>query len=137
MRFSHIALNCADLAATSRFYSSYFEFKVSRRLPIGGGKEIVFIDRGDVHLELFPVDGSHVDKEVDGPSAPGILRHLAFQVDDVDALIERMGDDAIVTLGPLSFDAFIVGWRTAWLRDPNGHIVEVSQGYRDDPTLAA
>jgi glyoxylase I family protein len=42
-----------------------------------------------------------------------------------------MGDDAIVTLGPLTFDAFIPGWKTAWVRDPSGMIVEISQGYRD------
>jgi len=42
-----------------------------------------------------------------------------------------MGADAQVTLGPLSFDDFIKGWRTVWLKDPNGNIVEVSQGYTD------
>jgi len=137
MHFSHIALNCSDLAATIDFYSNHFGFKVSRRLPIGDDKEIVFIERDDIHLELFPVGGNMPGKEVDGPSGLGFLRHFAFQVDDVDALIEKMGSDAVVTLGPLSFDSFIPGWRTAWLRDPNGHIIEVSQGYSDDPLLAA
>lgn len=137
MHFSHIALNCADLAATIDFYARHFGFKVSRRLPIGGGKEIVFIERDDVHLELFPVEGPAPGKEVDGPASLGVLRHFAFQVDDVDALIAKMGADAVVTLGPISFDAFIPGWRTAWLRDPNGHIVEVSQGYSDDPSVVA
>lgn len=135
MHFSHIALNCADLAVTVDYYSRYFDFKVSRRLPIGGGKEIVFIVRDDVHLELFPVEGTLLSKQVDGPSELGILRHIAFQVDDVDALIAKMGSDAVVTLGPLNFDSFIPGWRSAWLRDPNGHIVEVSQGYSDDPSV--
>ena len=31
----------------------------------------------------------------------------------------------------MSFDAFIPGWRTVWVLDPDGVIVEVSQGYRD------
>jgi glyoxylase I family protein len=132
MNFSHIALNCSDIAATIDYYTRHFGFKVSRRLPIGGDLEIVFIARDDVHLELFPVEGRSIPKEVDGPSGLGTLRHIAFQVDDVDALIEKMGSDAVLTLGPLGFDVFIPGWRTAWLRDPNGHIVEVSQGYKDD-----
>ncbi len=42
-----------------------------------------------------------------------------------------MGSDATVTLGPLSFDAFIPGWRSAWLADPEGNIIEISQGYAD------
>jgi len=61
----------------------------------------------------------------------GVVRHIAFQVDDVDAKIRDMGSDAHITLGPLDFDAFIPGWRTVWLSDPAGNIVEVSQGYTD------
>jgi glyoxylase I family protein len=56
---------------------------------------------------------------------------MAFQVDDVDATIAAMGADAVITLGPINFDAFIPGWRTAWLKYPNGHVVEITQGYRD------
>ena len=29
------------------------------------------------------------------------------------------------------FSDFIPGWRTVWLADPEGNIVEVSQGYTD------
>jgi hypothetical protein len=56
-------------------------------------------------------------------------------VDDVDATLAAMGADAVVTLGPLDFGAFIPGWRTAWVSDPDGNIVEISQGYtdQDDP----
>jgi len=49
----------------------------------------------------------------------------------VDATLTAMGAAARVTLGPLSFDDFIPGWRTAWLADPEGNIVEISQGYTD------
>lgn len=130
-RFAHVALNCADIGAAVDFYCRHFEFSVARRLPIGEGKEIIFLKSGDVRLELFPVDGHAPSAEKDGPVTPGTLRHIAFQVDSVDAQISAMGDAATVTLGPLDFDAFIPGWRTAWLSDPNGHIVEITQGYSD------
>jgi glyoxylase I family protein len=42
-----------------------------------------------------------------------------------------MGAEARVTLGPLDFGDFIPGWRTAWVADPDGNIVEISQGYTD------
>ena len=42
-----------------------------------------------------------------------------------------MGPDAHVTAGPMSFDAIIPGWRTVWIADPDGDIVEISQGYTD------
>ncbi len=59
------------------------------------------------------------------------MRHIAFQVENVDAKLAEMGDDANITLGPMDFDAFIPGWRTVWIADPEGNIVEISQGYKD------
>jgi glyoxylase I family protein len=43
-----------------------------------------------------------------------------------------MGSDAVITLGPLSFDAFIPGWKTAWIKDPENNIIEITQGYKDE-----
>ena len=37
-----------------------------------------------------------------------------------------------VTLGPLGFDDWIKGWRSAWIADPEGNIIERSQGYQDE-----
>ena len=56
----------------------------------------------------------------------------------MDAQLAKMGAEAVLTLGPLSFDAFIPGWKSAWLSDPEGNIVEVSQGFVDqqDPPHA-
>ena len=45
----------------------------------------------------------------------------------------RWAADAAVTFGPLSFDAFIHGWKSVWLRDPDGRLVQVTQGFRDEP----
>jgi glyoxylase I family protein len=41
------------------------------------------------------------------------------------------GDRIPVTLGPLRFDEFIPGWRSVWLTDPDGVVVEVSEGFHD------
>ena len=49
----------------------------------------------------------------------------------MDAKLAEMGDDAVVTLGPLDFDDFIPGWRTVWVADPDGNIIEISQGFAD------
>ena len=50
----------------------------------------------------------------------------------MDAKLAAMGDEAKVTFGPFGFDAFIPGWRTVWIADPDGNIVEISQGYTDE-----
>lgn len=133
LKFSHMALACKDLAATERFYSRHFGFRRSRAFPVGA-TEIIYIKSGDMYLELFQSEGERPEGTPtgDGPKWPS-FRHLAFQVDDVDAKVAAMGADAHVTLGPLDFGAFLPGWRTVWLADPDGNIVEISQGY-SDPT---
>jgi glyoxylase I family protein len=59
-------------------------------------------------------------------------RHLAFQVDNIEKKITEMGDEAVVSLGPLDFSSFIPGWRTVLVKDPDGNIIEISQGYTDE-----
>jgi glyoxylase I family protein len=130
MHLHHIGLNCADQAASERFYTEHFGFARSRAFDIGEGRQIIFLKLGESYLELFPADGPAQAPVKDGPVAPGV-RHLAFKVADVDAQLAAMGDAAKVTLGPFSFDDAIPGWRTVWVADPDGNIVEISQGYTD------
>ena len=131
LTFSHVAIACKDPLATERFYSKYFGFKRARVIPLGTD-QIVFIKSGDIYLELFQAKEQAPTPPAaqDGPWYSG-WRHIAFQVDNVDAKLAEMGEDARITLGPLDFDAFIPGWRTVWVADPNGNIVEISQGYVD------
>ncbi|MDY7084538.1 MAG: VOC family protein [Actinomycetota bacterium] len=130
VRWSHVGLNCRDQAVTEAFYQRLFGFQRARVVPVDDG-EIVFLRHGDVYLELFQSTApSRVRGDADGPPDPGITRHLAFQTDDLDAFLAAAAD-VPVSLGPLNFDAFINGWRSVWLTDPDGLVVEVSEGYRD------
>ncbi|GAB1688726.1 VOC family protein [Krasilnikovia sp. M28-CT-15] len=135
LRWSHVALNCADQKVTEEFYARWFGFERARVVTLDGGAEIIFLRQGDVYLELFATtDATPFAVSADGPAYHGIARHLAFQTDDLDAFLERVGDAIPVSLGPLKFDSFIAGWHSVWLTDPDGVIIEVSQGYRDaDP----
>ncbi|GIF38058.1 VOC family protein [Actinoplanes xinjiangensis] len=131
VRWAHVGLNCRDQRETERFYRDVFGFRRSR-VVTAGGAEVVFLRQGDVHLELF--DAASREPETfdgDGPQHPGTIRHLAFQVDDLDGFLARAAGGLDVSLGPLAFDEFIPGWRTVWVRDPDGVIVEISQGYTD------
>lgn len=129
--FHHVALTCNDMAVTERFYTTYFGFSRARVIPLGD-TQILFLRSGNAYLELFTAEtqANASPAGADGPHHPG-LRHLAFTVDSVDAKLAEMGDDAVVTLGPLNFDDFIPGWRSVWVADPDGNIVEISQGYVD------
>ncbi|MGD1225162.1 MULTISPECIES: VOC family protein [Streptomyces] len=131
LRWSHVGLNCRDLGATEAFYEKWFGFSRARTVELDDDR-IVFLRQGDVYLELFHTDTEPLVKPAgDGPAQPGVARHLAFQTDDLEAFLAKVGDEVPVTLGPLHFDDFIPGWQTVWLTDPDGVIVEVSEGYRD------
>ena len=53
-------------------------------------------------------------------------------MDSVDAKLAEMGSDVRITLGPFDFDDVIPGWRTVWVADPEGNIIEITQGYVDE-----
>lgn len=131
LRWSHVALNCADQKVTEEFYRRWFGFERARAVSLGDS-EIIFIKQGTVYLELFPATQENpVAVTADGPPHRGLARHLAFQTEDLDAFLARAGGEIPVSLGPLKFDDFIPGWHSVWLTDPDGVVVEVSQGFRD------
>ena len=138
--FSQVAITCKNPIITEKFYSKHFGFRRARVAKLPDGDQIVFIKMNDsaFYLELFEAkEESPVANPInDGPQYPSV-RHLAFKVDNVDAKLSDMGDDAKITLGPVDFDDYIPGWRTVWIADPDGRIVEISQGYvdQDNPPL--
>jgi glyoxylase I family protein len=132
--FLHFGVTCKNQNLFEAFYTKYFGFKRARTISLGENKELFFLkDENNFYFEVFPMDEERPVPQAagDGPHYPG-WRHIAFVVDDVDAKLAEMGKDAVVTLGPLAFDNFIKGWKTVWLKDPEGNIVEISQGYKDD-----
>ena len=131
--FFHVGITCKDQKKFEDFYTKYFGFFRARTFSIGEGKELLFLkDQNGFYFEVFPAEQDRPipQAESDGPHYAG-YRHLAFSVDDVDAKLAEMGEDAIITLGPMLFDGFIKGWKTVWIKDPEGNIVEITQGYRD------
>jgi glyoxylase I family protein len=96
---------------------------------------------GGTYLELFRSTEPRPSPKVEGAGQDySGFRHIAFLVDDLDAKLAELGDEARVTLGPIDFSQFIKGERTAWVADPEGNIIELNQGYVDEaapPPLAS
>ena len=91
------------------------------------------IQAGGVYLELFPSkEKPPAPKAGEAGQEFSGFRHFAFLVDDLDAKLAEMGDDTRVTLGPLDMSQYIDGMRVAWVADPEGNIIELNQGYRDE-----
>ncbi|HZR41115.1 MAG TPA: VOC family protein [Ktedonobacteraceae bacterium] len=133
--FSHMAISCKNPLTVESFYVKHFGFKRAR-VVAPGPNQVVFLKREDIYLEIFQAkqDTPLPSAGGAGPEYPG-WRHLAFTVDSVDAKLAEMGQEAHITLGPLNFDEVIKGWRTAWIADPEGNIVEITQGYTDQDNL--
>lgn len=129
---SHISLTCDDPIAVERYYTKHFGFRRARVVDMGQGAQIVFLRGAGTVLELFRADEPKPVAQAtgDGYHWSGV-RNISFEVDDVDRKIEDMGPDAVVTFGPLGFDAIVPGWRSAWLRDPTGNIIQITRGYTD------
>ncbi len=129
--FHHVAISCKDPIAVERFYTKHFGF-TRARVYVPGPGQVVIIKSGTLAIEIFaatadgppPVGGA-------GPEYPG-WRHIAFLVDDLDAKLREMGDEAHLTLGPIDMSGLIPGMRVCWLSDPEGNIVELNQGYVDE-----
>ncbi len=128
---AHVGVTCRDPLVSEEFYTRHFGFQRARVVPLGD-RQIVFLKLADIYLELFQAEA---DSPIPSPSKDGYphpgWRHISFRVDDVDAKLAEMGREAKVMLGPLSFDDFIPGWKAAWIADPDGNILELSQGYVD------
>jgi glyoxylase I family protein len=131
--FSHVAMSCTDPLKVERWYTKHFGFKRARVYLPGPG-QVVMIKSGDIYIEIFPATKPAPAPPVGGagPEYAGAWRHIAFLVDDLDAKLKEMGEDAKLTLGPIDMGGLIPGMRVAWLADPEGNIVELNQGYVDE-----
>ncbi len=133
MVFAHVAIASDNPFRIEEWYVKNFNFKRARLVPLGADNQIIFIkNEQNVYLEIFKSEGKSpiAPPEKDGYAYSG-WRHIAFQVENIDETMKNI-ENCEISLGPLSFDDFIKGWRTVWLKDPDGNIVEVSQGYKDD-----
>ncbi len=108
-----------DVAGTSRFYCTHFRFK-----PLFTADWYVHLQsRDDEKVNLAVLDARHptVPVESRGKTARGLL--LNFEVEDADAVYERLCADGLPILLPLRDEAF--GQRHFITRDPNGVLIDV------------
>jgi glyoxylase I family protein len=127
-----VGLSCTDPINIERWYTKHFGFTRGRVYAPGEG-QVVMIQAGGVYLELFSSTEERPAPKVEGAGQDySGFRHFAFLVDDLDAKLAEMGDEARITLGPLDMSEFIPGMRVAWIADPEGNIVELNQGYVDE-----
>lgn len=121
-RVHHIAIICSDYERSKRFYTEVLGLKIIREVYREARKsyKLDLEVNGNYQIELFsfPEPPSRSSR----PEAAG-LRHLAFEVDDVEA-VKREIESHGVTVEDIRVDEFTQK-RFTFFADPDGLPVEL------------
>lgn len=117
MQLAHVSLLTSNVERARAFYEAVLGLEPSHRRPdftFGG----VWYEFGSIELHLIEVESVPV------PSTDpygGRDRHVAFTVDDLDALVHRLDANNI------SYRRSASGRRALFCRDPDGNALEFNE----------
>lgn len=117
----HIAIICSDYHRSKQFYTEVLGLQVVREV-YREERQSYKLDlalNGHYVIELFSFPST--PPRVSQPEAAG-LRHLAFAVDDVEAVISHLASHNVVA-EPIRTDEF-TGKRFTFISDPDGLPIE-------------
>lgn len=117
MDLIHVDLAVADVERSVAFYTEQFGFEETAGFEVDGtAHRFVAADNG---VELQLTESQH--RENAGPGEDGPLQHVAVEVDDVDAVFERIDHHGAVK-EPSDGHR---GARNAFVLDPDGYTIEL------------
>ncbi|SES21309.1 SMU1112c/YaeR family gloxylase I-like metalloprotein [Pedobacter rhizosphaerae] len=121
-RIHHIAIICSDYVQSKSFYVDKLGFTVLAEVYRAERKsyKLDLAVNGLYQIELFSFENPPARPS--RPEAQG-LRHLAFEVDDIELEIERLKAHGIVT-EPIRIDEF-TDKRFTFFNDPDGLPLEL------------
>jgi catechol 2,3-dioxygenase-like lactoylglutathione lyase family enzyme len=138
-RMDHVGIVVDDLAAATAFFVG-LGLKLQGERTVEGGwvdrvvglesvrAEIAMVEAPDGHgrLELTKF---HAPSGQDGdrhapPNTPGI-RHVAFEVDDIDAVLASLRARGVELVGGV--ERYADSYRLCYIRGPEGIIVELAE----------
>lgn len=120
----HIAIICSDYARSKRFYTEVLGLEIAAEVfrEARNSWKLDLSLNGTYIIELFSFPDT--PERPSRPEARG-LRHLAFEVDDVEAGIEALKEKG-VEAEPVRTDEF-TGKKFTFFTDPDGLPLELYQ----------
>lgn len=117
----HIAIICSDYRKSKAFYTEVLGLEITREVyrEERGSYKLDLSLNGQYIIELFSFPDP--PKRLSRPEAAG-LRHLAFEVGDLEAVLEKLNDSGIY-FEPTRTDEF-TGKRFTFISDPDGLPIE-------------
>ena len=138
-RFDHVGITVADLEMVTAFFVG-LGFEVEGRMFMEGEfvdtvigipnsrSEVVMLrpPDGGTGLELSSfIRPNHEPGSPDAMSTELGLRNVMFEVDDLEAIVDRLATDGYGLVGGIGQYEDI--WRMAYVRGPDGIIVALAQ----------
>lgn len=118
----HIAIICSDYAVSKRFYIQVLGLVIVKETfrKERNSYKLDLALNGETIIELFSFNDP--PERVSHPEAAG-LRHLAFEVDDIDIAIVNLNEKGVET-EPIRTDV-LTNKRFTFFSDPDGLPLEV------------
>jgi lactoylglutathione lyase len=121
MKWDHIGIKASDVDRSLRFYTDILGLERQEELEIMG-KRFYFVGNDTISIEIE--EGNADDTQADPRTQTG-LYHLAFTVDDVEGLVDRLKSEGIpIALEPLSTRPDRI---VAFVEDPDGAFIQFIQ----------
>lgn len=141
-RANHVGIVVSDLDKAIRFYEALTGTKIANQDVVGGsrmaavqGLDKVLIQYANVHLDNLNIDLLQYDEPTPEKAKYATndigAMHLCFEVDDMDAVFNRMKKAGIEFQGePMTFEAGDklkngIGTQVAYFDDPDGTHLEI------------
>jgi len=114
----HVCLNVSDADEIAQWYKDELGFEDSWEFTSEDGetRNVYVADGNGFELQLSDTEG---EDDFENGTA---WDHLAVKVDDVDAAFEEIDNHGVVKEPA---DQPAAGARTAFIEDPDGHVVEL------------
>lgn len=119
-KIEHIGIAVRDLDRSIKFYTEILGMKLVERVD-NPGLQIGFLQIGDSQLELL-----RHQEAPEGYGTDGTLAHLAFTVDDIDAVVEKLKANNVNCM----YDApreVLGGCRIFFFKGPDNETLEIFQ----------
>ena len=121
----HIAIIGTDYIKTKEFYVDKLGFEVISEHNRPEKNDIIInVKQGNLVLEIFIKEDAPLRPKMPSPEYSG-LRHLAFKVDDVEAVLKKF-DELDIAHEELRYDDFD-NKKMAFFFDPDGLPLEIHE----------
>jgi len=118
----HVSIRCRDLGTSIDYFQRMFGAEVMLRRELDESRKIVFLRLGDTMLELMEMGPA--SEPVDAMEHYGV-HHIGIKVDDFDSAYRELQAKGADFIGE-PFEP-TPGIRLAFLREPNGAVIELAQ----------